>query len=79
MKNAEIGDGAKVPHLSYVGDAVIGARSNLGAGTITCNYDGQHKHRTTVGEDAFVGSHTMLVAPVTIGAGAFTRRRIGDH
>jgi bifunctional UDP-N-acetylglucosamine pyrophosphorylase/glucosamine-1-phosphate N-acetyltransferase len=72
MKNAEIGDGAKVPHLSYVGDAVIGARSNLGAGTITCNYDGQHKHRTTVGEDAFVGSDTMLVAPVTIGAGAFT-------
>ncbi|HZG96182.1 MAG TPA: bifunctional UDP-N-acetylglucosamine diphosphorylase/glucosamine-1-phosphate N-acetyltransferase GlmU [Mycobacteriales bacterium] len=72
MKNADIGDGAKVPHLSYVGDAVIGARSNLGAGTITCNYDGQHKHGTTVGEDAFVGSDTMLVAPVTVGDGAFT-------
>ncbi|RVT83504.1 bifunctional UDP-N-acetylglucosamine diphosphorylase/glucosamine-1-phosphate N-acetyltransferase GlmU [Rhodobacteraceae bacterium CCMM004] len=69
-KNAEIATGAKVNHLSYVGDARIGARSNIGAGTVTCNYDGVSKHRTTLGEDVFVGSGTMLVAPVTLGDGA---------
>ncbi len=72
IKNAQIGEGAKVPHLSYVGDADIGAGANLGAGTITCNYDGVMKHRTTVGTRAFIGSNTMLVAPVTIGAEALT-------
>ncbi|MGR3513236.1 MAG: bifunctional UDP-N-acetylglucosamine diphosphorylase/glucosamine-1-phosphate N-acetyltransferase GlmU [Paracoccaceae bacterium] len=72
VKNAEIGDGAKVNHLSYIGDAAVGARTNIGAGTITCNYDGVFKHRTEIGEDVFIGSNTMLVAPVTIGDGAMT-------
>ncbi len=72
VKNAEIGAGAKLPHLTYVGDAEIGARANLGAGTVTCNYDGVSKHRTAVGEGAFVGSSTLLVAPVSVGAGAVT-------
>ena len=66
-KNAVFGEGAKANHLSYVGDAEIGARANLGAGTITCNYDGANKHRTWIGEDAFIGSNSALVAPVTIG------------
>jgi bifunctional UDP-N-acetylglucosamine pyrophosphorylase/glucosamine-1-phosphate N-acetyltransferase len=72
VKNAEIGEGAKVNHLSYVGDASVGEAANLGAGTITCNYDGVFKHRTTIGARAFIGSDTMLVAPVTVGAGAMT-------
>ncbi|KNG93963.1 bifunctional UDP-N-acetylglucosamine diphosphorylase/glucosamine-1-phosphate N-acetyltransferase GlmU [Pseudaestuariivita atlantica] len=72
IKNAEIAEGAKVNHLTYIGDASIGARTNVGAGTITCNYDGVFKHRTTVGEDAFIGSNTMLVAPVTVGDRAMT-------
>lgn len=72
MKNADIGAGAKVPHLSYIGDASVGAGSNLGAGTITCNYDGQRKQRTTIGDDVFIGSDTMLVAPVTVASGAYT-------
>ncbi len=67
MKNAVLGENAKVNHLSYIGDTVIGARTNVGAGTITCNYDGFMKHRTEIGEDAFIGSNTMLVAPVNIG------------
>ncbi|MDZ7628974.1 MAG: bifunctional UDP-N-acetylglucosamine diphosphorylase/glucosamine-1-phosphate N-acetyltransferase GlmU [Parvularculaceae bacterium] len=71
IKNADIGPDAKVPHLTYVGDASVGAGANLGAGTITCNYDGFSKHRTTIGEGAFVGSNSALVAPVTIGAGAY--------
>lgn len=71
-KQASIGEDAKVPHLSYVGDAVIGDRANIGAGSITCNYDGFEKHQTVVGADAFVGSDTMLVAPVTVGEGAVT-------
>ncbi|WP_412744552.1 bifunctional UDP-N-acetylglucosamine diphosphorylase/glucosamine-1-phosphate N-acetyltransferase GlmU [Krasilnikovia sp. MM14-A1004] len=70
-KNAELGDGAKVPHLSYVGDAAIGPKANIGAGTIFANYDGVKKHRTTVGEAAFVGSDTVLIAPVEIGPGAY--------
>jgi bifunctional UDP-N-acetylglucosamine pyrophosphorylase/glucosamine-1-phosphate N-acetyltransferase len=70
-KNAELADGAKVPHLSYVGDASIGAKANIGAGTIFANYDGVNKHRTTVGDAAFVGSDTVLIAPVEIGAGAY--------
>jgi bifunctional UDP-N-acetylglucosamine pyrophosphorylase/glucosamine-1-phosphate N-acetyltransferase len=72
IKNSDIGAGAKVPHLSYVGDADIGERTNLGAGTITANYDGKNKHRTQIGEGAFVGVDTMLVAPVSLGAGAIT-------
>lgn len=72
IKNAEIGDGAKVNHLSYIGDASVGARTNIGAGTITCNYDGVFKHRTEIGEDVFIGSDTMLVAPVSIGDEAMT-------
>lgn len=71
-KNAVIGEGAKINHLSYVGDAEIGARTNVGAGTITCNYDGVFKHRTEIGADAFIGSNTMLVAPVKVGAEAMT-------
>ncbi len=72
IKNAQIAEGAKVNHLSYVGDADIGARSNIGAGTITCNYDGVFKHKTTIGADTFIGSNTMLVAPVTVGDAAMT-------
>ncbi|TBX29327.1 bifunctional UDP-N-acetylglucosamine diphosphorylase/glucosamine-1-phosphate N-acetyltransferase GlmU [Nioella sediminis] len=72
VKSAEIGEGAKVNHLSYIGDAEIGEGSNIGAGSITCNYDGVFKHRTTVGRDVFIGSNTMLVAPVTVGDGAMT-------
>lgn len=68
IKNAEINAGAKVNHLSYIGDAQVGARANIGAGTITCNYDGANKHRTVIGENAFVGSNTALVAPVAVGA-----------
>lgn len=68
VKNASFGAKAQASHLAYVGDASIGARANLGAGTITCNYDGFAKHRTEIGEDAFIGSNTALVAPVTIGA-----------
>ncbi len=71
IKNAVIGEGAKIPHLSYVGDARVGAGANIGAGTITCNYDGFSKHQTDIGEGAFVGSNSSLVAPVTIGAGAY--------
>jgi len=72
IKNAQIAAGAKVNHLPYIGDATIGARSNIGAGTITCNYDGVFKHHTTIGDDVFVGSNTMLVAPVTVGDAAMT-------
>jgi bifunctional UDP-N-acetylglucosamine pyrophosphorylase / glucosamine-1-phosphate N-acetyltransferase len=72
MKNAEIGEGAKVPHLAYVGDAEIGPGANIGAGTITANYDGREKHRTRVGRDARIGSNTVLVAPVEVGDGAYT-------
>ena len=72
IKAAEIGEGAKVNHLSYIGDAEIGDGSNIGAGTITCNYDGVFKHRTVVGRDVFIGSNTMLVAPVTVGDKAMT-------
>jgi len=70
-KKARLGKGAKANHLSYLGDAEVGAGSNIGAGVITCNYDGVHKHTTTIGAGAFVGSDSTLVAPVTIGAGAY--------
>ncbi|MCG1017410.1 MULTISPECIES: bifunctional UDP-N-acetylglucosamine diphosphorylase/glucosamine-1-phosphate N-acetyltransferase GlmU [Burkholderiaceae] len=70
VKNAVLGHGAKVNHLSYIGDADVGARVNIGAGTITCNYDGANKHRTVIGDDVFVGSGTQLVAPVVVGSGA---------
>ena len=72
IKNSSIGAGAKVPHLSYVGDADVGENANLGASTITANYDGQNKHRTAVGSGARTGVHTSLVAPVTVGDGAYT-------
>jgi bifunctional UDP-N-acetylglucosamine pyrophosphorylase/glucosamine-1-phosphate N-acetyltransferase len=72
IKNARLDEGAKVNHLTYVGDAEVGARANLGAGTVTCNYDGVFKHKTIIGADAFIGSSTMLVAPVTVGARAMT-------
>jgi bifunctional UDP-N-acetylglucosamine pyrophosphorylase/glucosamine-1-phosphate N-acetyltransferase len=70
LKKAQVGEGAKVNHLSYVGDASIGARANIGAGTITCNYDGFGKYRTEIGAGAFIGSNTALVAPVRVGDGA---------
>ncbi|PXX96560.1 bifunctional UDP-N-acetylglucosamine diphosphorylase/glucosamine-1-phosphate N-acetyltransferase GlmU [Halomonas sp. LBP4] len=69
-KNVEVGEGSKINHLSYVGDASLGRDVNVGAGTITCNYDGANKHRTEIGDDAFIGSNTALVAPVSIGKGA---------
>jgi bifunctional UDP-N-acetylglucosamine pyrophosphorylase/glucosamine-1-phosphate N-acetyltransferase len=71
-KNAEVGEEAKVPHLTYVGDATIGEGSNIGAATVFVNYDGVAKHHTTVGAHVRVGSDTMLVAPVTVGDGAYT-------
>jgi bifunctional UDP-N-acetylglucosamine pyrophosphorylase/glucosamine-1-phosphate N-acetyltransferase len=70
IKNTSLGEGSKANHLAYVGDADIGARVNIGAGTITCNYDGVNKFRTTIGDDAFIGSDTQLVAPVNVGRGA---------
>lgn len=83
-KNADIGEGAKVSHLTYVGDAAVGAEANIGAGVITCNYDGYSKHRTEIGAGAFVGSNSALVAPVKIGKGAYVgsgsviTRDVGD-
>ncbi|ANH04103.1 bifunctional UDP-N-acetylglucosamine diphosphorylase/glucosamine-1-phosphate N-acetyltransferase GlmU [Shinella sp. HZN7] len=71
VKKAEIGAGAKVNHLTYIGDAIIGEKTNIGAGTITCNYDGINKHLTRIGAHAFIGSNTSLVAPVSIGDGAY--------
>jgi bifunctional UDP-N-acetylglucosamine pyrophosphorylase/glucosamine-1-phosphate N-acetyltransferase len=70
LKKADVAAGAKINHLSYIGDASIGPKTNVGAGTITCNYDGVHKHRTEIGANVFVGSNSSLVAPVTIGDGA---------
>lgn len=72
LKNARLGEGAKAGHLTYLGDAEIGARTNIGAGTITCNYDGANKWKTVLGEDVFIGSNNSLVAPVDISAGATT-------
>ena len=70
VKNSSIADHSKANHLAYVGDATVGSRVNIGAGTITCNYDGANKHRTVIGDDVFIGSDTQLVAPVTVGRGA---------
>jgi len=70
VKNSRIGRGSKANHLAYVGDAVVGSGSNIGAGTITCNYDGAYKHQTVIGSNAFIGSNSSLVAPVTIADGA---------
>ena len=70
IKKSTVGKGSKVPHLSYIGDATIGEGVNIGAGSITCNYDGKHKSATSIGDGAFVGSDTMMVAPISIGAGA---------
>ena len=70
VKNSEIAAGSKANHLSYLGDSTVGSRVNIGAGTITCNYDGANKHRTVIGDDVFIGSDTQLVAPVTVGHGA---------
>jgi bifunctional UDP-N-acetylglucosamine pyrophosphorylase/glucosamine-1-phosphate N-acetyltransferase len=72
LKNATLGEGAKAGHLSYLGDAEIGARTNIGAGTITCNYDGANKFKTVMGEDVFIGSNSSLVAPLNLGDGATT-------
>jgi bifunctional UDP-N-acetylglucosamine pyrophosphorylase/glucosamine-1-phosphate N-acetyltransferase len=71
-KNAKVGEESKINHLSYVGDAVVGKRVNIGAGTITCNYDGAYKHQTILGDDVFIGSNTSLIAPVTLGDGVTT-------
>ncbi len=70
VKNSEIAAGSKANHLSYIGDSTVGSRVNIGAGTITCNYDGANKHRTVIGDDVFIGSDTQLVAPVTVGKSA---------
>jgi bifunctional UDP-N-acetylglucosamine pyrophosphorylase / glucosamine-1-phosphate N-acetyltransferase len=72
VKKVAVGKGAKANHLSYLGDGTVGAGANIGAGTIFCNYDGFDKHDTHVGEGAFIGSNTALVAPVTVGPGAYT-------
>lgn len=84
MKNTLLGQGAKASHLTYLGDAEVGARANIGAGTITCNYDGYFKYKTVIGENAFIGSNSALIAPVTIGrdaivaAGSAVSRDVGD-
>ena len=70
MKNSQIGPHSKANHLSYIGDTTVGARVNIGAGTITCNYDGAQKHRTIIKDDVFIGSDTQLVAPVVVHEGA---------
>ena len=72
VKNSYLGPGVAMGHMSYLGDATVGAKVNIGAGTITCNYDGKNKNRTTIGEGAFIGSDSLLVAPVEVGAGAKT-------
>jgi bifunctional UDP-N-acetylglucosamine pyrophosphorylase/glucosamine-1-phosphate N-acetyltransferase len=72
VKDSTLGPGVKMGHFSYIGNATIGAETNIGAGTITCNFDGVNKHPTTIGQDVFIGSDTMLVAPVTLGDGART-------
>jgi bifunctional UDP-N-acetylglucosamine pyrophosphorylase / glucosamine-1-phosphate N-acetyltransferase len=72
IKNSEIGAGAKVPHLSYIGDADVGEGTNIGAGNITANYDGKNKHRTTIGANVKTSVDTAFVAPVTVGDGAYT-------
>jgi bifunctional UDP-N-acetylglucosamine pyrophosphorylase/glucosamine-1-phosphate N-acetyltransferase len=72
LKNSTVGEGSKVPHLSYIGDTTMGAHVNIGGGSITCNYDGVNKNKTTIGDGAFIGSDTMMVAPVNIGADALT-------
>lgn len=72
LKNSSIGEGSKVPHLSYIGDAALGHDVNIGAGSITCNYDGKHKNKTVIGDNCFIGSNTMFVAPVEVGDGATT-------
>jgi bifunctional UDP-N-acetylglucosamine pyrophosphorylase/glucosamine-1-phosphate N-acetyltransferase len=72
IKNSYLGPGSKMGHFSYIGDATIGSNVNIGAGTITCNFDGKQKHHTDIGADVFIGSDTMLVAPVKIGEGART-------
>ena len=85
LKDAHIGEHVQIGHFSYIGDAEVGARTNIGAGAITCNFDGESKHRTTIGVDAFVGSDTMLVAPLSIGdrartgAGAVVTRDVPDE
>lgn len=84
LKNSTLGPGAKMGHFSYLGDAEVGAEANIGAGTITCNYDGARKHKTVIEEGAFIGSDTMLVAPVRVGkraktgAGAVVTRDVPD-
>jgi bifunctional UDP-N-acetylglucosamine pyrophosphorylase/glucosamine-1-phosphate N-acetyltransferase len=70
-KKARLSKGAKANHLTYLGDVEVGERTNIGAGTITCNYDGINKHKTTIGKDAFIGSDSTLVAPVIVGDGAY--------
>jgi bifunctional UDP-N-acetylglucosamine pyrophosphorylase/glucosamine-1-phosphate N-acetyltransferase len=70
MKKTDLGEGSKANHLSYLGDAIIGKGVNIGAGTITCNYDGVRKSQTVIGDGVFLGSDTQLIAPVTVGAGA---------
>ena len=85
LKNSHIGENSKVPHLSYMGDADLGINVNIGAGSITCNYDGKNKNHTRVGDNCFIGSDTMLVAPVEVGdnsataAGSVITQRVPDY
>lgn len=71
IKQSTIGDGTKISHMTYIGDAVVGKNCNIGCGVVFCNYDGREKHQTTIGDGVFIGSNVNLVAPVTIGDGAF--------
>jgi bifunctional UDP-N-acetylglucosamine pyrophosphorylase/glucosamine-1-phosphate N-acetyltransferase len=71
LKKTTLGAGSKAPHLTYLGDTTVGERVNVGAGTITCNYDGEQKHRTVIDDEVFIGSDSQLIAPVRIGRGAY--------
>ena len=79
LKKSVLGKGSKANHLSYIGDATIGEKVNVGAGTITCNYDGRKKHPTVIEDEVFIGSNTALVAPIKIGRKRLYRGRIDDH
>ena len=76
VKKSRVGRGTRLGHFSYVGDAKVGAEVNIGAGTVTCNFDGRRKNKTVIGDGAFIGSDTMLVAPVEVGSGGFHRSGI---
>ena len=79
LKNSNIDDGTKISHLTYIGDSDVGKRVNFGCGTVTCNYDGKKKYRTTIGDDCFVGCNTNFVSPINVGDGVYIVRRLDNN